>query len=536
MKIQLLFFLLIIGLAGCNESKTSGNIIDKKLHIIPEPSSTKVYEGEYDWPSSIVIYAGDSAAQEVSAFMGEYFSQNGEEVYVEKKQRKGRTISLSGNAMIDSLGEEGYVLKIDQQGVSIVANSGAGLFYGFQTLLQILTLDVGDEKKIPFVEISDKPAFVWRGLHLDVCRHYFPVSFIKKYIDRMAAYKLNHFHWHLTEDQGWRIEIKKYPLLTEMGGYRKETIVEKNFNPYIGDGKPHGGFYTQDEIREVVAYAAERFVTVVPEIEMPGHSLAALSAYPEYSCTGGPFEVGTKWGVYEDIYCTTDSTFAFLTNILDEVMALFPSKYIHIGGDEAPKTRWKECTKCQSRIAAEGLKDEHELQSFFIRRIEKHLQAHGRKLIGWDEILEGGLSPGATVMSWRGEEGGIEAARQGHDVIMTPNFVMYFDHYQGPKESEPLAIGGFSPIEKVYAYNPVPEELLSEERKHILGVQANLWTEYMETTDHVEYMAYPRVLALSEIAWTAVMNKSETNFFKKVEAHLPSLKAAGWQFRPLNEN
>jgi hexosaminidase len=373
-------------------------------------------------------------------------------------------------------------------------------------------------------------------MHLDVSRHFFPVEFVKKFIDGLASYKMNRSHWHLTEDQGWRIEIKKYPRLTEIGAWRKETMVEKNFDPYVGDGIPYGGFYTQDEVREIVAYAAERHVTVVPEIEMPGHSTAALAAYPELACTEGPFEVSTIWGVKDDIYCPSEKTFAFLEDVLTETMELFPSEYIHIGGDEVPKRRWEESELAQEVMRREGLADEHELQSYFIRRIEAFLLSHGRRLIGWDEILEGGLAPEATVMSWRGMEGGIEAARQGHDVIMTPTDHAYFDYYQGPAEEEPLAIGGYLPLEKVYELEPVPEELTEEEGKHILGAQGNVWTEYIKTADHAEYMTFPRLLAMAEVGWTPAERKDWDDFNRRVGSHVERLDARGFNFRPLDGN
>jgi len=403
-------------------------------------------------------------------------------------------------------GPEGYRLSVSPSRIAIVAETYVGVFYGIQTLRQLFQsadhdLQIGSIT-IPAVEIEDSPRFVYRGMHLDVGRHFFPVEFVKKYIDLLAMYKMNTFHWHLTEDQGWRIEIKKYPRLTEVGAYRKETILARNFDPYIGDKKPYGGFYTQDEIREVVAYAKSRYVTVIPEIEMPGHSVAALAAYPELACTPGPFETATIWGVNENIYCPSEQTFAFLEDVLTEVMELFPSRYIHIGGDEAPKTRWEQSELAQEVMRREGLADEHELQSYFIRRIERFLLQHDRRLIGWDEILEGGLAPQATVMSWRGTVGGIEAAKQGHDVIMTPTSHVYLDYYQGDPEHEPLAIGGYTPLEKVYGFEPVPDELSPEEAEHVLGAQGNVWTEYMKTPQYVEYMVFPRMLALAEVVWS----------------------------------
>jgi len=372
---------------------------------------------------------------------------------------------------------------------------------------------------VPFVDIEDVPRFAWRGMHLDVGRHMFPIDFIKKYIDYLAFHKLNVFHWHLTEDQGWRIEIKKYPKLTEISAFRNETIVgHHSTNPQKFDGQKYGGFYTQEEIKEVVKYANERFITVVPEIEMPGHAIAALAAYPELSCTGGPFDVRTSWGISDDIFCAgNENTFEFLKIVLSEVVELFPSKFIHIGGDEAPKARWHECLKCKKRIADENLADEHELQSYFIQRIEKYLNSKGKEIIGWDEILEGGLAPNAAVMSWRGNSGGIEAAKQKHNVVMAPTTRCYFDYYQTEyKDNEPLSIGGFLPLEKVYSFNPIPSELTKEEAKFIIGAQANVWTEYMPNPKQVEYMAFPRMSALAEVVWTNNENKNFNDFLSRM--------------------
>jgi len=424
---------------------------------------------------------------------------------------------------------EGYRLTSDSAGIAIEAPTAAGLFYGVQTLRQLLPLDGSGD--VRHVTIEDAPRFAYRGMHLDVARHLFPVAFIKRYIDLLSRVKLNVFHWHLTDDQGWRIEIKTYPRLTEVGAWRRETIVDKQFDPYVGDGEPYGGYYTQDEVREVVAYAAARHVTVIPEIEMPGHALAALAAYPELACTRGPFEVGTRWGVYDDIFCPRERTFAFLEDVLAEVLDLFPSRYIHIGGDEAPKRRWKESPVAQEVIRREGLRDEGELQSWFVRRIETFLRAHGRRLIGWDEILEGGLAPDATVMSWRGTAGGIEAARQGHDVVMTPGSHLYFDHYQGPAESEPLAIGGYTPLWRVYEFEPIPDALDTAEARHVLGAQANLWTEYITTPAQVEYMALPRMLALAEVVWSPRAARDWDDFSAGLPDQLRRLDALGVRYR-----
>lgn len=426
---------------------------------------------------------------------------------------------------------ESYGLTVTPGAVSLTAPDEAGLFRGLQTLRQLIEPADGRHAVIPLVTIEDQPRFSYRGMHLDVSRHFFDVSFVKRYIDLLARYKFNTFHWHLTEDQGWRLAIERYPRLTEVASCRRETMVEKNFDPYVGDGTPYCGFYTADEVRKIVAYAADRYITVIPEIEMPGHSLAALAAYPELACTPGPFEVGTRWGVFEDIYCPTEATFEFLEGVLDEVLALFPSPFIHIGGDEAPKARWRESAEAQAVIEREGLADEAELQSWFIRRIERYLNARGRRLIGWDEILEGGLAPDATVMSWRGMAGGIEASRQGHDVIMTPGSHVYFDHYQGDPRHEPLAIGGFTPLAKVYAFEPVPPELTPAEARHVIGAQANLWTEYIPTEAHAEYMALPRMLALSEVVWSPADARDWQDFRARLAPRLEELDRLGVRYR-----
>ena len=424
---------------------------------------------------------------------------------------------------------EGYELTAAPAGVTIRGGDAAGLFYGLQTLRQLLPVD--GSGRIPSVTIRDAPRFRYRGMHLDVGRHLFPVWFIKRYIDLLARYKLNTFHWHLTEDQGWRLEIRAFPRLTTVGAWRRETVAGNQLRPYVGDGHPYGGFYTQDQVREVVAYAAARHVTVIPEIELPGHAKAALAAYPDLACTDGPFEVATTWGVHEDVFCPSERTFAFLEGVLDEVLELFPSPYIHIGDDEVPKRRWRESAVAQDVIRREGLADESELQSWFIRRIEALLERRGRRIIGWDEILEGGLAPGATVMSWRGVSGGIEAARQRHDVIMTPGSHLYFDHYQGPRGTEPLAIGGYTTLERVYAFEPVPPELTPAEARHVVGAQANVWTEYISTTDQIEYMVFPRMLALAEVVWTPAAERSWDDFTRRLPDQLARLDAMSVNYR-----
>ena len=437
-------------------------------------------------------------------------------------------------------GPESYRLDVTAGGVRISAPRHAGLFYGLQTLRALLEAESARRAitqgttgaTLAGARIEDAPRFVYRGLHLDVGRHFAPVEFVKRYIDLMSRYKYNTFHWHLTEDQGWRIEIRKYPRLTEVGGCRKETQLGRNRNPYVGDSIRYCGSYTQDQVREVVAYAKSRYVTVIPEIEMPGHAKAALAAYPELGCGPGPYEVWTMWGVDPNIFCPKEETFTFLENVLTEVMALFPSTYIHIGGDEAPKTVWQQSPIAQAVIRREKLKDEHELQSYFIRRMEKFLNAHGRQLIGWDEILEGGLAPKATVMSWRGINGGIAAARQNHDVVMTPTSHTYFDYIQGDRRFEPTWTGSYLPIETVYAFEPtVPDSLTPEQAKHIIGTQGQLWSEYMYNTSQVEYMAYPRALALAEVAWSPKSARDFESFRRRLLPRLLGLDRLAVNYR-----
>jgi len=430
-------------------------------------------------------------------------------------------IKLTLNPLLKKNSEE-YKINISSKEINIEASNSAGHFYGIQTLNQLIEYYSNTNSPIPALTILDQPKFKWRGMHLDVARHFFSKSDIKKYIDYLALYKMNIFHWHLTDDQGWRIEIKKYPKLTSVGAFRKESMVG-HYNEQRFDGKPYGGFYTQEDIKEIVAYAKQKHITVVPEIEMPGHATAALAAYPEFSCAGGPFEVGTKWGVLDDVFCPNENTLHFLKEILDEILPLFPSQYIHIGGDECPKTRWHQCAKCQALIQQEGLKDEHELQSYFVSQIEKHINKKGKKIIGWDEILEGGLALNAAVMSWRGTEGGIAAAKSKHFVVMSPGSHCYFDHYQGEQKTEPLAIGGYTPLETVYDFNPIPSELSVEESNYIIGAQGNVWTEYMEDFAKVEYMAMPRMAALSEVLWGKDTSSDYTDFKNRLLLHFSLL-------------
>ncbi|HEY3370721.1 MAG TPA: glycoside hydrolase family 20 protein [Prolixibacteraceae bacterium] len=434
---------------------------------------------------------------------------------------------------------EAYSLEVSQKRIEIKAAKPAGFFYAIQTLRQLLPPEIESAQKqdkidwlVPVISITDQPAFKWRGFMLDVARHFFPKEDVLRMIDNLALHKINTLHLHLVDDQGWRIEIKKYPKLTEIGAWRVDRE-DKHWNSrtkqQAGEKATYGGFYTQEDIKEMVAYAQSRFITIVPEIEMPAHVTSALAAYPSLSCTGGPFTVlpGGIWPI-TDIYCAgKDSTFLFLEDVLTEVIALFPSKYIHIGGDEATKTEWEKCPDCKNRIKAEGLKNVGELQSYFIKRIEKFIHSKGRVMIGWDEILEGGLPEEATVMSWRGFNGGVEAANLGHDVVMTPNSHCYFDYYQGPASQEPPGIGGYLPLSKVYGFNPVPPELGAEAAKHILGGQANLWSEYVPTIQHAQYMAFPRMAALAETLWSPVELRNWEGFSRRIQLFMKRYAQAG---------
>lgn len=509
------------------------NLPDPVAALVPLPTKMKTSAGQYLINETTRVgYGGkDSLVIQMAEELAEFLKQKaGFPVSVTPAiQPLYNMIFLQLGQVPDSLGKEGYILNIEKPHVLIKAKTHSGLFYGIQSLKQLISVDVQKKftlVRLPLVQIVDKPRFEWRGSMLDCGRYFYSVDFIKKWLDYMAMHKLNVFHWHLTEDHGWRIESKKYPRLNEISSWRAGTQYGRAEHQV--DPNPHGGYYTQDQIREIVQYAADRFITVVPEVEMPGHTLAVLVAYPELSCTGGPFKMPVKWGIQDDIFCAGKAeTFSFLEDILSEVVELFPGKIIHIGGDEAPKKRWKECEHCQARIQEEGLKDEHELQSYFIKRIEQFLQTKDRSIIGWDEILEGGLAPNATVMSWRGTQGGIEAARQKHDVVMAPNQFMYFDYYQGEPHLEPHAIGGLITLEKVYGYDPVPAELDKEERKHIKGVQANIWSEFIHSPDKVEYMAFPRLAALAEIAWTPVARKNWEDFTKRMETQYKRYDEAG---------
>ena len=502
-------------------------------NVIPLPTSLEAGSGAFqiDRQTTIRILPGSDALDEIGEYLaGLLRPATGFAPPIATGEATNNAIHLQIDPTVEA--EEGYLLSVTSQRINIKARTAAGAFYGVQTLRQLLPPELefnetqtGIDWVIPTVDIADQPRFPYRGMHLDVGRHFFPVAFIYKFIDLLALHKMNRFHWHLTEDQGWRIEIKQYPRLQEVAAYRDETLVgHYNDQPHQFDGKKYGGYYTQEEIRQVIAYARSRHITIIPEIEMPGHALAALAAYPELGCHDGPYRTGTKWGIYDDVFCPKEETFTFLENVLTEVIDLFEdSPYIHIGGDETPKVQWKNSAFCQQLIREKGLGDEYGLQSYFIQRIEKFINSKGRNIIGWDEILEGGLAPNATVMSWQGTEGGIAAAQQGHDVIMTPTSHCYFDYYQSRADDEPLAIGGFIPLDKVYGFEPIPEELSAEEAQFILGTQGTLWTEYIPTPDKAEYMVFPRAIALAEVGWTSPERKNYDNFTERLTHHFKRL-------------
>lgn len=506
--------------------------------VVPMPFEINTtQQASFLLKSGVTVYypAGNEKMQRNAEFLASYVkAQTGIELQVQAGEGGKGGIVLQLGLANDN--PEAYQLKVDASQVVISSPSEAGVFYGIQTLRKAVDVAEGSNVELPAVEIKDQPRFGYRGMMLDVGRHFFSMDEIKTYIDMMALHNINRFHWHLSEDQGWRIEIKKYPKLTEIGSMRKETVIGHNSGKY--DGKPYGGFYTQEQAKEIVAYAAERYITVIPEIDLPGHMQAALAAYPELGCTGGPYEVWTQWGVSDNVLCAgNDQTIQFIKDVLAEIVEIFPSEYIHVGGDECPKVKWSTCPKCQARIKALGLKSdnkhtkEERLQSYVIHEAEEFLNSKGRKMIGWDETLEGGLAPNATVMSWRGEAGGIEAAKQHHDVVMTPNTYLYFDYYQSKDtETEPMAIGGYLPIERVYSYEPMPKSLSPEEQKYIVGVQANLWTEYIPDFKQVQYMVLPRMAALSESQWCAPEKKNYEAFLQRVSRLVNIYAKNGWNY------
>lgn len=507
-----------------------------KISIIPNPLHITESSGWFEIrPETVIRFT--QGLSDVGKHLQDYLRLENDFVLDLEEtgdhDRGVKDIFLSIDEGKYDLGDEGYLLEVDVDRISIQAAKPAGVFYGIQTLRQLIQNSTEGEKIVSAVEIRDKPRFQWRGMMLDVGRHFYSVEFVKRFIDLLALHKMNVFHWHLTEDQGWRIEIKKYPRLTQIGSQRAESQTAEDRERF--DGKIHAGFYTQEEIRQIVAYAASRFITIVPEIEMPGHSSAALASYPELGCTGGPYQVQTTWGIKKDVYCGgNEDVYTFLEDVLSEVLELFPSPVIHVGGDEAPKMRWRDCPKCQAIIETQGLKNEDSLQSYFITRIEKFLNARGRKLIGWDEILEGGLAPNAMVMSWRGIEGGIQAASAGHDVVMSPTSHCYFDYYQSKNPDEPPGPyweGAYLPLETVYAYEPIPEELSTDQARYIRGAQGNIWTEFIATEDHLEYMAFPRGTALAEVVWSAPGQRDFQDFLRRLKLFLPQLQKLNVKYR-----
>lgn len=461
----------------------------------------------------------------------------------ERAEAPDNSILLRLDASLERLGPEGYLLEVSSRRVEIRALAPPGVFYGAQTLRQLLPPAIyaaepqaGVAWTVPCLRIEDRPRFVWRGALIDVARHFMPRETILRFIDLLALHKMNSLQLHLTDDQGWRIEIKRYPKLTEIGSVRKETRVGHEREARGFDGKPHGGFYTQEEIRQMVEYARRRHVRLVPEIEMPGHAQAAIASYPELGNTREKLEVSTRWGVHKNIFNVREETIVFLQNVLAEVIELFPSEYIHVGGDEVPTDQWKASPYAQALMRKLGLKSEVELHGWFIGRMNDFLRSRGRRLVGWDEILEGGAPPGAVVMSWRGVKGGIAAARAGHDVVMAPTTHTYFDYYQSTDPSEPLAIGGLLPLETVFEFNPIPAELTPEEARRILGAQGQLWTEYIPTPEHLEYMAFPRLVALAEVTWSGKPGREYADFLRRLRAHLERLDRLGVRYRPLDEN
>lgn len=526
MKLKFLTFIAACSLFACT---SKNNLAD--YNIIPAPNKVEATSGNFTLSNSsnIIFPQSDEKFKNNAEFLSEYIDQlTGIKCQIKEgdvnSAQKGDILFIIDNNIKE---QEGYKIEVSKDFIKISSATAAGNFYGLQTLRKSLPVAKEQITKVnfPCVVIEDAPRYEYRGMMLDVSRHYFPLDFIKKYIDILALHNLNRFHWHLSEDQGWRIEIKKYPRLTEIGSKRSETVIGRNSGKY--DGIPYGGFYTQEEAKEIVAYAAKRYITVIPEIDMPGHMLAALASYPELGCTGGPYQVWRQWGVSDEVLCVgKENTIQFVKDVLDEIMEIFPSHFIHIGGDECPKTSWKKCKTCQAKIRKEGLNvnkpgDKHtpeeRLQSWFIATVEKHINSKGREIIGWDEILEGGLAPNATVMSWRSMDGGVAAAKGGNRAIMTPTQHVYFDYYQTANtENEPLAIGGYLPVETVYNLKPTPDNVPAEVAKNIIGTQANLWTEYIPTPEHAEYMVLPRMAALCEVAWCSNEKKDYNRFLTAI--------------------
>ena len=508
---NLKFLFILILFTSCFRKKI-------ELNIIPKPLETNIKSNTFQKNIGFsIIYTTDSCSS-LANLLSQYLSENNLINSIDglKNNSSPNFIKLEIR-QTKNLNSEGYLLNINKSTIIITSSTLRGLFNGVQTLRQIL-YQFSSQETLPCLEIKDQPRFSWRGMHLDVSRHFMPKEYIKKYIDYIAFFKMNVFHWHLVDDQGWRIEIKRYPKLTKIGAWRDKTLIGHANNPptFKYDGKRYGGFYTQEDIREIVKYASERYITILPEIEMPGHSQAAIAAYPYLGCTKDNINVWTSWGVSPYIYNVEDTTFNFLENVLDEVMELFPGKYIHVGGDETTKIQWQSSVNTQRKMKKLGLKNEQELQSYFIGRIEKYINSKGKIMIGWDEILEGGLAPNAVVMSWRGEEGGIQAVKMNHKVIMTPEMPCYFDHYQNQDTTEPLAFGGFTPLDSVYLYDPLPKAIPKEKAHLVLGSQGNVWTEYIPTTSQVDYMILPRMTALAEVLWTKKELKNYKDFKRRL--------------------
>lgn len=508
---------LLLATALCL-SMLSAYAADANYNVVPLPKSVVMAKGlPFNLTNATtIVYEGTNPEMKRNArFLSEYIQQASgiKTAVLDKRDKKAAAIVLTIDPKV--VGAEAYRLSVNNKQVTIAASTPAGVFYGIQTLRKSLPVQTtGEAITLPAVTVADAPRFGYRGMMLDCARHFFPLSFVKKFIDILAMHNMNVFHWHLTEDQGWRLEIKSHPELTAKSSMRSGTVI--GHNATVDDSIPHGGFYTQQEAREIVEYARQRHITVIPEIDMPGHMLAALAAYPELGCTGGPYEVGHRWGVYKDVLCLgKESTYKFVQDVIDEVVEIFPAKYFHIGGDESPTVMWEKCPKCLQKAKDENTDIKH-LQQYFTNRVEKYLNGKGKSIIGWDEILEGKINQSATIMSWRGVEPGLKAAKQGHDVIMTPSSHVYFDHYQAKDtKHEPDAIGGCSPVEKVYSYEPLPDTLSAEAKTRIKGVQANLWTEYIPFTTQAEYMVLPRMAALAEVQWTPVAKKNFDDFSKR---------------------
>ena len=508
---------LLLATALCL-SMLSAHAADANYNVVPLPKSVVMAKGlPFNLTNATtIVYEGTNPEMKRNArFLSEYIQQASgiKTAVLDKRDKKAAAIVLTIDPKV--AGAEAYRLSVNNKQVTIAASTPAGVFYGIQTLRKSLPVQTtGEAITLPAVTVADAPRFGYRGMMLDCARHFFPLSFVKKFIDILAMHNMNVFHWHLTEDQGWRLEIKSHPELTAKSSMRSGTVI--GHNATVDDSIPHGGFYTQQEAREIVEYARQRHITVIPEIDMPGHMLAALAAYPELGCTGGPYEVGHRWGVYKDVLCLgKESTYKFVQDVIDEVVDIFPAKYFHIGGDESPTVMWEKCPKCLQKAKDENTDIKH-LQQYFTNRVEKYLNGKGKSIIGWDEILEGKINQSATIMSWRGVEPGLKAAKQGHDVIMTPSSHVYFDHYQAKDtKHEPDAIGGCSPVDKVYSYEPLPDTLSAEAKTRIKGVQANLWTEYIPFTTQAEYMVLPRMAALAEVQWTPVAKKNFDDFSKR---------------------